>query len=167
MSKLSFLCILLMAVVSVSFTTPGSERPLLTLKAPPPAIAFTTNEFIDVSIEVPIPCAGDLVTLEGTLHLQMHVTINGNNIIVKEHFQPQGITGIGISGKKYQATGVTQDIFKGSLQNEQVSFTSINNFRIIGQGPGNNYLVHQTIHTTINANGEVTSEVDNSSVECK
>jgi hypothetical protein len=43
----------------------------------------------------------------------------------------------------------------------------VNNFRIIGQGPGNNYLVHEVFHVTINANGEVTAYVDNFSIECK
>ena len=43
----------------------------------------------------------------------------------------------------------------------------MNNFRIIGQGPGNNFLVHETFHVTINANGVVTATVDNFSVECK
>jgi hypothetical protein len=46
-------------------------------------------------------------------------------------------------------------------------FTFINNFRLIGQGPDNNLQVHQTIHTTINANGTVTSVVNNTSVECQ
>ena len=54
----------------------------------------------------------------------------------------------------------------GSLQNGQFEFTAVNNFRIIGQGPDNNYQVHQNVHFTINANGTVTSEVDNSSVDC-
>ena len=45
--------------------------------------------------------------------------------------------------------------------------TFINNFRMIGQGPDNNLLVHQTIHVTITPTGEVTSEVENTSVECR
>jgi hypothetical protein len=47
------------------------------------------------------------------------------------------------------------------------TFTYINNFRMIGQGPGNNFLVHTTNHVTINANGEATATVDNTSTECK
>jgi len=43
----------------------------------------------------------------------------------------------------------------------------VNNFRIIGQGPGNNFLVHETFHFTINANGNVTAFVDHFSVDCK
>jgi hypothetical protein len=43
----------------------------------------------------------------------------------------------------------------------------VNNFRIIGQGPGNNYLVHETMHFTINADGTTTVSFDNLTVDCK
>jgi hypothetical protein len=43
----------------------------------------------------------------------------------------------------------------------------VNNFRLIGQGSGNNLQVHQNVHITINANGTVTATVDNTSVDCK
>ena len=131
-----------------------------------------TNTSIDVSILVFIPCAnggaGEFVTVSGPLHILTSFNINGNNIRGFGHDQPQGISGIGsITGDKYQATGVTQFEIKGSLTNGQYEFTFINNFRIIGQGPGNNFLVHQTIHETINANGTVTAEVLNSTFDCK
>ncbi len=68
---------------------------------------------------------------------------------------------------KYQGTGVTQQNFGGSFVNGQYSSTYVNNFRIIGQGRGNNFLVHQTVHFTLNANGELTADVNNYRSECK
>jgi hypothetical protein len=41
------------------------------------------------------------------------------------------------------------------------------NFRIIGQGSGNNFLIHENFHVTINPNGTVTAFVDNFSVDCR
>jgi hypothetical protein len=119
---------------------------------------------------VNIPCAmggaGEDVLLSGYLHVLTHTTLDGNGgFHAKEHFQPQGISGIGqTSGDKYQATGVTQRSFNGKVGFEE---THVNNFRIIGQGPGNNYLIHSTIHTTVNANGVVTSVVHNIRADCK
>jgi hypothetical protein len=81
---------------------------------------------------------------------------------VKSHAQPQGISGFGqTTGAKYQATGVTQERFSIN------PFTFVNNFRIVGQGPGNNFLVHEVFHVTVNANGTVTAFVDRVSVECR
>jgi hypothetical protein len=109
-----------------------------------------------------------LWTFSGPLHVLFTFTINGNNVSGFSHFQPQGISGTGeTTGDKYQGTGVTQQSFKISLLNGQANFTSVNNFRIIGQGPGNNYLVHENMHVTINANGTVIVSHDNFSVACK
>jgi hypothetical protein len=130
----------------------------------------TTNEQIPFSLIAFVPCAndgaGEDVLVTGTLHVLTHVTIDAQGgLHVKQHFQPQGATGVGLTtGDTYRATGVTQEEF-----NFTGGFTDtfINNFRWIGQGPNNNLLVHQTIHVTITPNGEITSEVENTSVECR
>ena len=106
--------------------------------------------------------------LAGPLHTLITFTINGNNFSGVFHFQPQGISGTGeTTGDKYQATGVTQESFKTSLQNGQANLTFVNNFRIIGQGPGNNFLVHETLHITANADGTLTVFHDDFRADCK
>jgi hypothetical protein len=133
------------------------------------ADVVTTNEMIPYQDSVFVPCAndgaGEWVDLSGTLHVLFHTTVHDSAFHTKAHYQPQGVTGIGrITGDKYQATGVTQDNYNGNVGTQH---TFVNNFRIIGQGSGNNLLVHQLVHMTVNANGEVTASVDNLSVECK
>jgi hypothetical protein len=130
------------------------------------------NDTTNISLQVFVPCAaggtGEIVDLSGPLHVLITQTINGNNLSGKFHFQPQGIVGIGeTTGVTYHATGVTQESFKTSLQNGQANLTFVNNFRIIGNGPGNNLLVHETMHITFNANGTVTVVHDNFSIDCK
>jgi hypothetical protein len=134
-----------------------------------PASTFTASTSFPIELLVFIPCAnggaGEEVLLSGNLHDLFHVTINDNSIHVKVHDQPQGISGTGqVTGVKYQATGVTQDEFKTSFGSEE---TFVNNFRIIGQGPGNNFLVHDNFHITVNANGTVTAFHDNFRADCK
>ena len=131
------------------------------------------NDMSDINLTVFVPCAaggaGEIVDLSGPLHTLITFTINGNNVSGTAHFQPQGIVGTGeTTGDKYQATGVTKDTsFKFSFQNGQAQQTFVNNFRIIGQGPGNNYLVHEVAHVTFNANGTLTVFHDSFSVDCK
>ncbi len=164
MRKLAVLTLMLFASMTWSLANTNST-PLK--KASPPAISYTTNSFVDYSGWIYINCTGEWVYIEGPLHILSHVTINNNTIVIKNHYQPQGISGSSESGVPYRAVGVSQEIYKGTLANGQASYTSINNFRIIGQGPGNNYTVHTTIHYTFNANGEVTAEVLNNKVDCK
>jgi len=134
--------------------------------------AVQVNTTTDISLQVFVPCAaggaGEIVDLSGPLHVLLSFTINGNNVSGVQHFQPQGISGTGeTTGAKYQATGVTSTTFQLSLQNGQASETFINRFDIIGPGPGNNFRVHETAHITFNADGTVTANFDDFSVECK
>ena len=135
------------------------------------AITITTNDFVPFAQVVFVPCAnggaGEVVLISGTLHIQQHITINDNRANVKIHFQPQGAGGVGLTtGDTYNAVGVTQEQDSIPITNGAFEFTFINNFRIIGPGPDNNLQVHQTVHTTVNANGDVTSTVDNTSIDC-
>jgi hypothetical protein len=132
----------------------------------------TINDRTDVDFTVYIPCAagglGEVVALAGPLHTMLSYTINSNNVGGLFHFQPQGISGLGeSSGNTYQAMGVTKESFKVSLQNEQAAVTFVNNFRLVGQGTGNSFLVHESLHFTFNANGSVTVIHDNFMVECR
>ena len=132
----------------------------------------TTNEFIPFSQLAFVPCAdggaGEEVLITGTLHVLSHVTVNGKRVNINQQFQPQGATGVGqTTGAVYRGTGGTRFHDTFPLTNGATEFTYVNSFVIIGPGPDNNLLIHETVHTTINANGEVTSDVANISVECR
>ena len=134
------------------------------------ALAITDNQVIPTDLLVNSPCAngglGEDVLLSGTLHVLTHITFSSvGTVTIKTHFQPQGISGLGqVTGAKYQATGVTQDILNLSFGE---TYTLVNNFRMIGQGPGNNFTVHETFHYTFNANGTLTNVHDNFTADCK
>ena len=137
---------------------------------PERARAAGNSTEVPVAITVFIPCAnngaGETVTLTGNLHVEFNFTFNnggGGNIHLL--FNPQGISGTGdVTGAKYQGTGMTQEqeSFRTGFE-----FTLVNRFDIIGQGPGNNFSVHETAHITVNANGTLTVFFDNFSVVCK
>ncbi len=135
--------------------------------------AVESNETVTESIRDVIPCAnggaGEFVSGDVLLHVLITSTVNGNTMSGKFHFQPtRGSTLVGeTTGDVYRATGVTQGTFSGPMANGRYTETFVNNFRIIGPGPGNNFLVHETFHVTINANGETTVERESLSVECK
>jgi hypothetical protein len=136
------------------------------------AISVTSNMRIPVQLFVFIPCAnagsGESVTLSGDLHALATTTINANSLHVSTLFNPQGITGVGsVSGDKYQGTGVTREDLSVANPSFPLTETFVNNFRIIGQGTGNNFAIHENAHLTINATGRVTVSSDNFSTGCK
>jgi hypothetical protein len=136
------------------------------------AVASTTSDVFPVEITQFVPCAnggaGEVVVVTGNLHEVFTTVISGNGtLVLRSHFQPQGVSGVGLTtGDKYQATGVTElsDVISPPFP---VTSTFVNNFRFIGQGPGNNLLVHEVAHLTIDANGVVRVDVDKASVECR
>jgi hypothetical protein len=134
------------------------------------ATTVIANVRVPIDLYVYVPCAaqgaGEYVLLTGPLHILFTTTIDDQGgYHSKFQNQPQGISGTGFTtGDKYQATGETQGTFNGKIGYET---TYVNNFKIIGQGPGNNFLIHETFHVTVNPNGELTAFVDHFSVECR
>jgi hypothetical protein len=134
------------------------------------AETFTNSERIPVDFEDFVPCAaggeGEVVHLTGILHALIHLTLDSTGgVHAKLHDNPQGISGTGLTtGDKYQATGAANIEINSQVG---IEFTFVSNFHIIGQGNGNNFLLHRTFHITVNPDGTVTAFVDNFRVECK
>jgi hypothetical protein len=132
-----------------------------------------TNEQIPLDFGVWVFCAnggnGEFVRLTGELHVLNLVTFDQDGgLHIESHYQPMGVTGYGeVTGDKYQATGVTRENLNIRPAGYPYGYTYVNNFRIIGQGTGNNFLIHENSHVTINADGEVTTQADNFRAECK
>jgi len=147
---------------------------MLALAGASPANAGATvivdNQSIPIELFAFVPCAaggaGELVQLQGPIHILFQLVMDGNGgVHGTSHFQPQGIAGTGLTtGDAYHATGETVDRFNSKVG---LTYTFVNNFKIIGQGPGNNFLIHENFHITVDKNGEVTASVDNFSVKCK
>jgi hypothetical protein len=131
--------------------------------------AVTTNVKEPLDFVVSDPCAnggaGEDVHLTGTLHTLIITTEDkGGGFHISLHFH-EGVAGFGLTtGATYQASGVATNTFNAKVG--QVS-TLVNSLRVIGPGPGNNLLIHEVIHLTINANGVVAAEFFRANQECR
>ena len=122
-----------------------------------------------INLAATIPCAvggeGETVFFTGTLHGVFVTVVDSSGGFHSQYdFQSQGIRGEGLTtGDSYQWTGATEASFNGQVGREN---TFINNYRIIGPGPGNNLMIHQTFHATVQADGTVSAYVDDYTVTC-
>lgn len=139
-----------------------------------PARATTITENYRVPFEIPVfvSCAnggtGEDVLISGSLHVILHRMINTNRFVLKTQSQAQGMRGVGqITGDKYQGTFAAHETINGSFVNGQFKDTFVFNFRVLGQGPSNNFIMQIFTHMTINANGEVATRIDRFKVLCK
>jgi hypothetical protein len=110
---------------------------------------------------------GEAIQLSGTLLAEFSFTeTSGGNVEIGFHFNPQGITGVGLtSGATYHATGETLGTTTVRA-NGGISDTFVNNFKIIGEGSAQNFLETEIVHLTVNAKGEVTASVEKSMLRC-
>lgn len=129
------------------------------------ATAVTTTEIVPLQLTVLIPCVPEDVSVGGSLHIVTHTTVNSDGSFhAVSHFNPQGVRGIGNStGHTYRGTGATHTVIN---LHAGVQETYVNNFRFLGQGRARNYTVHENAHVTVNANGQMTTLVDNLKVTC-
>lgn len=129
------------------------------------ARAFTQKIPFDFVL-APEEACGEAIHLNGTLLAQFSTTeSSGGNIEVGFHFNPQRITGVGLtSGATYHATGVT--LGTTTIRAGGISDTFVNSFKIIGEGSAQNFLETDVFHLTMNANGVVTATVDRSTIRC-
>src|SRR5262249_43600867 len=117
-----------------------------------------------------VPCAaggaGELVHVTGDLHLVTRVTINGNHVGVTEHDNFQGV-GTGLTtGDTYQGGSAATDTSNDNLNNGQFELTFADSFHLNGQGSASNLTIHVVEHFTMNANGDVTVQFINSTLDC-
>lgn len=135
------------------------------------AITQTFRFTFPVDMTVFIPCAngglGESVVLTGDIEAVFHVTENRNTFVASRRFRPRGVRGVGlITGDTYNGTGMTRDTF--IFRKDTSSTVTIQNiFHIVGQGPGNNFLVFQVLHVNTTPEGEINVTANNMRTECQ
>src|SRR4051812_14589311 len=140
------------------------------------ATASTTNIDLDLAdfggfphfVECANGGAGETLISQGIIKQVTHLTINENHFTMKLQFTPQGVIAIGqITGDLYHAGGNSEFTQTGSFINGHATFTSVWMFHVIGHGDLPSFKLIPTVHTTVNANGTVTSNVDKVVYSCQ
>jgi hypothetical protein len=129
-----------------------------------------TNETVSYAYSGFVSCAnggaGELVTGRIDVHNLITSTVNGSVDSWQFQFQPHGSLVGRTTGDTYQLTGVTRGIYNDSLQSGEYTLTYVNSYQLIGPGPGNNLLVREIAHVTIDGD-DVVVQHDDFSIECK
>ena len=138
------------------------------------SLAYTDHVTLTVPTQFAIQdrCAGgrfgEIIVFQGDQHLVFSETSTANgHLNTKLQWNAEGITGIGqYTGFTYRALGVSsyQAVMNGGFP---YTSTFINNYHVIGQGQATDGDLHETVHVTVNANGDVTAWVTDYNFDCK
>jgi hypothetical protein len=148
-------------VVPVLVVAAGFHRPA--------SAANVTNTTIHVPASVQTnPCfPTDVVNLSGDIHIVITTTADSaGGYRVDNHLNSQ-LSGVSITtGTKYVNSENQDDEWYA-----RPPFPTIHShtydFLLLSQGNTPNYVLHMTMHETINANGVPTATVDNFSMDCQ
>ena len=113
-------------------------------------------------------CTGEQVRIVGDVETFTTSTVNGNTISGTFHSVFKA-TGTGLtSGVQYQEVVVFNRVFETSLQNGEATLTQVGAIHVMAPGGGNNLLSPIFFHTTMDANGNVTSlRIDSPGPTCQ
>ncbi len=135
--------------------------------------AVVANQILNLGFSQFVPCAnggaGEMVAGTGQFHRLVTSTQDaaGGSHRTVFHLNALNFSAEGaVTGDVYRLAGVSRRQENTIQGAPPLEGTLINKVRLIGPGPDNNLLISWTIHITINANGDVSSDVANTSVMC-
>jgi hypothetical protein len=132
-----------------------------------------SNERFDEPFSAFVPCAddGNGEWIEGTISFHLVLRENfdaadGYHFGGMIHPVRTVLTGV-TTGDEYIATGSTQERKNVRFGDLPLAWTFTNHEVTIGKGKASNMTLSETIHLTINSQGEATAEVENVWFTCK
>ena len=130
----------------------------------------TANDKTSIAYAGYVPCAnggtGELLTGSIDVHDLSASTVNGNNESWHFDFEARGALTGATTGDIYRLAAVEHGTYTQSLASDHSTLTYVNRYRLIGPGQGNNLIVRETAHVTIDADENVTVQHDDFGVVC-
>lgn len=147
--------------------TPAPE--LATIASDKQANTYQGQQTWEYDDLVWIPCAddgaGEYVQFNGYVHFSSVTIVNNNHFTLVNHINPNDVSGTGLTtGRHYVATGGGEQTYSGSFINGQSVAGGSTKFLFVGAG--SNFSVTFKAHVIVNANGEVSNQLQDSKYSC-
>ena len=132
---------------------------------------FVSNVDVPVNEVVSLTCGTEIIEdvyVTGALHVLYHLTVDdAGGMHVEIHDNPHGTSGIGLtSGTVFRAVGSAQVNSESNGPTEQLDVSRQAIFNLVSAGQTANFNFVAGIHSTVNANGDVTVELSEIRMEC-
>jgi hypothetical protein len=135
----------------------------------PRAAVVLNEQRVPFSFAHPNPCApaDGIIAFNGYVTTIITVTDdNSGGVHLGVQITEVNFSGVGTTGKLYKASREMHHSDNTSGP-PPVTTTTVDNFRIIGPGPGDNFYEYTRIHVTTAANGQQTADVAETRTECR
>ena len=157
-----FVRLSLLFVLTATLTVPALLSPRAAR-----ADANTTMSNMRVPIDfIATSCSGETVIISGESHVVVHSTTNSaGQVLLSTHIQFH-LDGETPGGNRYIANETVEgtETFNPS---DAYHLTSVGQLHLVAQGSADNLVVRTIIHTTVNANGEITNVTFEFDTQCQ
>ena len=132
-----------------------------------PAQAATINEQIPIEFDNVNPCTGEPFHYSQIWHIVAHTDIDpfGEEYVTSQHVNSTQTDGVGlVTGDHYEVNQISNTM--DHPFNAAHPFTGVVQFHVIDTGKGDDFFIDETLHETINANGEISVFHESGNVRC-
>jgi hypothetical protein len=156
---------MIFAVAFAAASLSGAQGPRAA-SAAPQAATFTDNMTVPIDF-IATSCTGETVIISGDSHVVVHGTgTPSGQSVFRTHIQFQ-LSGESASGTRYVVNESVNFTETRDADGAPSTFTSAGHLNVISQGGAENLSARTLIHTTVNANGEITSVTFEFTTECR
>jgi hypothetical protein len=133
------------------------------------AETYTESERYPVHFEIWNPCTEEDVLIDGYFHEMFHVTVSEDGrLLLRGQLNPQNVVGVGLdTGAQYRFSGTVNEVDHFAVGTGAETYTFIDQHHFIAKGVSENTVMQETVHFTRNANGEMTSALENLILKCQ
>ena len=153
----TFVTMLLVVAASAALVLQGA--------AAPQASTFTDNETVPVEF-INTSCQGEPVILTGESHVLFHATGTPSGQQATTFHINFQLSGEAASGTRYVVNETVSPTDTRDADGAPTTFTSSGHLNVVSTDGTDNRYVRTLIHTTVNANGEITSVIFEFETEC-
>ncbi|HWS55524.1 MAG TPA: hypothetical protein VN228_15405 [Pyrinomonadaceae bacterium] len=133
--------------------------------AAPQAATITDNATVPIEF-ITTSCSGEPVIINGESHVVFHATgTPGGQQVARFHINFR-LSGESASGARYVVNETVNSTETRDADGAPSTFASVSHLNVVSTGGAENLRVRTTIHTTVNANGEITATSFEFTTEC-
>jgi hypothetical protein len=125
---------------------------------------FTVRSEANIFAIVGNPCTGEPMVFQGVDHLLLQGVRNDDGLFHVQSYQTAELTGTDSQGNEYVAKFNLKAEFDGLVG--VVQTTTITTVAVSHSGAAPNFVVHTTLHITLNPDGTVTVQVASVTANC-
>jgi hypothetical protein len=131
---------------------------------------FADSNSFDSPVATVIPpsaCSSQAIAFQGTVHFTQNIVQNKNSLHMTIHGNTQGVKGTGLTdGSNYILVDGTNLEMNSNAGAPLVMDINVD-MGVIGQGAAPNFRIRFLLHTTTDANGDMTAQFVKASTVCQ